>query len=291
VKASDVYENVTAAIVEALEAGEADPTKWRAPWHRGLGLPRNAQTTNVYRGGNTLVLWAAQLTKNYPTAWWATYRQWTALGAQVRKGERAAYGVKWVEPSGKRDVAAGKDRKPTIVPIGFAVFNASQVDGWEPPQEAVGLALERVEEAEAFFAATGSNVLVGGDEACYVPSLDVIRIPVLEAFKNIEGYYATLSHEHIHYTGAESRLNRVQSGTFGGSEYAFEELVAELGSAFVCATLGLVSEPRPDHAQYLASWLAALRHDPKALYRAAGLAQKAADFLAAFSVKLEEVAA
>lgn len=289
-KADQVYTEITEKIIEKIEAGLASGT-WTPPWHdRVGGLPHNATTRKHYSGGNIVALWIAEIDSEYPTSEWATYRQWESVGAQVRKGEKATHLIKWVEPSGKRDRAQRGDdaKKPRLVPVGFAVFNAAQVDGWVTPVIDTSNAPTPVQHAEDFFAATGSLVQQHNEgRAFYSPGGDYIVLPPIEDFKSVEGFYATLAHEHVHWTGHKNRLDRVGITATGIERtqqvYAYEELIAELGSAFLGSVLGITPELRDDHVQYLRSWLGALKNDNKLLFKAATAASKAVDFLAAFS--------
>lgn len=285
-KATDIYEHVTEYVIRGLESG--DHGTWTAPWHGGIAsLPTNAMTKRGYRGGNTVALWVESLIRGYESPWWATYRQWGEhLGAQVRKGERATHCVKWVEPKAKdKAKVPASERRSRLIPIGFAVFNASQVDGWTPPEER-GPEVPPIEHAEAFFAAIGAKR--GRGAPAYSPFTDVIDMPALRQFRDAEAYYATFAHEHVHWTGHKSRLNRELSVRFGDEAYAFEELVAEIGSAFVAAHLGIEVEPRADHVAYVASWIKVLRDDAKNLYNAAALAQKACDYLLAAAGEVDQ---
>ena len=162
---------------------------------------------------------------------------------------------------------------------GYSVFNAAQVDGYAAPAQPVLPEAERIGHAEAFFAAIGADIRHGGNRACYVPALDQIRMPPFEAFRDPVAYYATLAHEATHLTGHPSRCARDLRGRFGDEAYAAEELIAELGAAFLCADLALAPEPRPDHAAYVASWLNVLRDDKRAIFTAAAKAQQAADWM------------
>jgi antirestriction protein ArdC len=291
-KAEQVFEKVTNQIVAAIESG--DTGEWRAPWHSdgtaALFVPTNASTGKSYKGGNVIVLWATALQREYPTGVWATFKQWQALGARVRKGERGTHCVKWTVADKKvnGEVVVDENGKPrrTIFPTAFVVFNAAQVDGWEPP--AVELpGSSPIEHAETFFESVGADVRYGGNQAFYARVGDYIQTPRVEQFDDSQAFYATLGHEHVHWTGAESRLNRTKGQRFGDNAYAYEELIAELGSAFVAAHLQLANEPRPDHASYLKSWLSVLRSDPKALYSAASEAQKAVDHLLELAGEIE----
>lgn len=287
---ADVYQRVTDRIVAAIEAG-AKAGDWRMPWHAGAdgrpaAAPVNAATGKPYRGVNVLALWAAAHAAGHATGVWATYRQWQELGAQVRKGEQASPVVFWRVLDGRgaeeagdegEDEAAGRGRR--LLARGYSVFNAAQVEGYEPPALPVLPEAERIARADAFFAALDARVEHGGTRACYVPGRDLIRLPPFAAFRDAVAYYATSAHEHVHWTAAPGRCGRDLTGRFGSEAYAAEELVAELGAAFLCADLGLAAEPRPDHAQYVASWLAVLRGDKRAVFTAAAKAQAAADWM------------
>ena len=282
---ADIYQRITDRIAAAIEVGAG---KWQMPWHPGADgvapvLPVNAATGKLYRGVNVIVLWAAAQAEGHPSAVWATYRQWAELGAQVRKGERASPVVFW-KISGKEeqddaDEGAEDGHRSRVFARGYSVFNAAQVDGYAAPALPMLPEAQRIDHAEAFFAALDADIRHGGNRACYVPALDQIRMPPFEAFRDPVAYYATLAHEATHLTGHPSRCARDLSGRFGNESYAAEELVAELGAAFLCADLALTLEPRPDHAAYVASWLKVLRSDKRAIFTAAAKAQAAADWM------------
>ena len=234
-----------------------------------------------------MVLWAAAQAEGYPGPVWATYRQWAALGARVRKGDRASP-VVFCKINDNKEEDVGdmpEDRCPRVLARGYSVFHAAQVDGWEAPalpdQSASRLDPEtqRIGPVEAFFTAIDADIRPGGNRACYVPGVDQIRMPPFEAFRDPVAYYAILSHEATHWTGHASRCARDLQGRFGEEAYAVEELVAEPGAAFLCADLELTAEPRPDHAAYAASWLKVLRGDKRAIFTAAAKAQAAADWM------------
>ena len=278
---ADIYQRITDRIVASLQASVGS---WRMPWHvsaEGSALPVNAVTRRAYRGVNTIVLWATAQAEGYPSHVWATYRQWQALRAQVRKGEQSSPVVFW-KISGtedQEDEATEEDRRSRVFARGYAVFNAAQVEGYEAPATPVLPEAERIDHAEAFFEGLGADIRHGGNHACYVPTLDRIRMPLFEAFRDPVAYYATLAHEATHWTGHESRCARDLRGRFGEAAYAAEELVAELGAAFLCADLVLASAPRPDHAADVVSWLKVLRGDKRAIFTAAAKAQAAADWM------------
>jgi antirestriction protein ArdC len=281
-RTSDLFERITSRIVTAIEAGAGD---FIMPWHRwgeATGAPINAVSRRPYRGINTLLLWAAAELDGHSSGRWATYRQWAAAGAQVRKGEKATAIIFWRTAGNDADEQDRDDEssRPKFIGRVYNVFNASQVDGdnragggARPPENG------RIAAAEAFFAACRARVEHGGDRAFYMPSQDRIQMPRFEQFRDPESYYSVLGHEHVHWTGAEHRLDRDLQNRFGTDAYAMEELIAELGSAFLAGHLGIAVEPRPDHAAYLASWLRVLRNDARAVVTAAAKAQQALDFL------------
>ncbi len=280
---TDIYQRITDQIIQAIESGAR---KWTMPWHQSCGVPANATTQKRYRGVNILNLWAIAVNKSYNSALWATYSQWDSIGAQVRKGEKASFVVFWkfFDHEQQDDGDHNDQQGATTTRRGpmarcYPVFNADQVDGFQPPSPPDPLTDERNQNAEAFFANTGAIVRHGGDQAFYSPATDHIQMPPFEAFHSVDSYYSTLAHEAIHFSGAPHRLNRDIRNRFGSEAYAAEELIADLGSAFVCADLGLASEPRPDHAAYLQHWLTVLKSDRRAIFTAASHAQRAVDFL------------
>lgn len=281
---SELFERVTLQIVNAIEAGAGD---FQMPWHRwgqASGSPINAVSGRSYRGINTLLLWASSELAGFPTGRWATYRQWASAGAQVRKGETSTAVVFWkTAANDKRSTDQGDDKHRAgarFIARVYSVFNAAQVDGADQSHPPLVLTPgERIASAEAYFSSLGATLRYGGDRACYVPIADEIRMPQFEQFRDAEGFYSVLGHEHVHWSGADHRLARDLKGRFGTDAYAIEELVAELGSAFLAAHLGLAVEPRADHAAYLASWLRVLREDSRAILTASAKAQEAVDFL------------
>jgi antirestriction protein ArdC len=287
-RTSDLFESVTRHIATAIESGAGT---FIMPWHRwgeNLAMPLNAASGRAYRGINTLLLWAAAEAGGYSSGRWATYRQWAAAGAQVRKGEKASP-VLFCKTASNNDSPEeeGEDNRrlgPRFIARVYSLFNADQVEGAEAPQPKSTLTpSERVAAAEDFVCATGANIRHGGDRACYVSNIDQIWMPRFEQFRDAASYYSVLAHECVHWTGAKHRLDRDLAGRFGGDAYAMEELVAELGSAFVAAHLGLTVEPRADHAAYIASWLRVLRGDARAILTASAKAQQAVDYLIACS--------
>jgi antirestriction protein ArdC len=192
----------------------------------------------------------------------------------------------------------GADHPPSssrlIFTRGYSVFNAAQVDGYTAKSEPDLPMPERIEKADSFFQSIGATLRHGGNRAYYAPETDHIQMPPFQAFVETASYYSTLAHEHTHWTGKAQRCDRQLGKRFGDKAYAAEELIAELGAAFTCAHLGLSTEPREDHAQYINSWLKVLKVDKRAIFTAASKAQQAADFMiqrAGDSARIQEVAA
>lgn len=285
---TSLYLTVTQKIVAMIETGTGN---YKAPWHVPDGMathPINAATHAEYRGINILSLWIDALANGYPTQFWASYRQWQQIGAQVRKGERGALVVfyKRIEAGPAETEDHERQGKLRFVARASWVFNAAQVDGYEPDKREAVSAFTRIGEVEAFVAALRATIHHGFAVAKYRHDTDSIEMPKPEWFVATpagtagEAYYAVLLHELVHWTGAPHRLGRTFGKRFGDQAYAFEELVAELGAAFLCAAFGISTEPRADHAAYVAHWLDVLGRDPKAIFTAASKAQEAFEHLA-----------
>ena len=283
----DIYTRITGQIVAALEQGVRP---WVRPWNAEHAAGRITRPLRhngqPYSGINVLSLWASALEQNFAAPIWMTYRQATELDAHVRKGEKGsavvyANSVSRTETEPDSGVEVARDIHYLK---GYTVFNVEQIDGL-PAQYTAPAAprldvLQRIARAESFFAETGATLSHGGNRAFYRPATDSIVLPAFEAFKDAESYYATLAHETTHWTAHASRLARdFGSKRFGSESYALEELVAELGAAFLCADLDLVLEPREDHASYIANWLEVLLNDHRAIFTAASHAQRAADYV------------
>lgn len=278
----DVYETVTNQVIAMMEQHGSN---WVNPFaKRGVNaVPHNLVSKKAYRGINSLLLgWSP-----YSSPTWATYKQWAEKGCQVRKGEKATGIVFWqfIE---KVDDKGQKQRIPFL--RHYAVFNADQVDGYEAPTVTLKDETEVVAAAEDFFRAIPADVRFhDAGKAYYSPLSDKVCVPHRHIFEATptstatEAYYSTLAHELAHWTGHHSRLDRIKTASFGTWEYAREELVAELASAFLCATLGISASPRADHAQYLNAWIGRLKDHKREFVSAASAAAKAADFLTAFS--------
>ncbi len=283
---ASLYAEVTARIIAELEDGRVS---WVQPWDSAAaspGLPRNAATGRAYSGINILLLWGAVIERGYATQGWLTFRQALGAGGCVRKGEQgvAVVFADRFTPEAEKARAAETGDDPRRIPFlkRFTLFNVAQCDGLPeamtaaapPPPER-----ELVPVAEGLIAASGADFRIGGDKAFYSPGGDFVAVPPQPAFRAQINYYRTALHELGHWTGHPSRLARDLSGRFGSPGYAREELCAELASAYLCAALGIA--PTVRHADYIGSWLEVLRSDDRAIFRAASLASKAADYLLA----------
>ncbi len=282
----DVYHAITEKIAAAIEAGAGE---YQMPWHRGVIRPVNASTGTPYHGVNVIALWGAANDRGYRSGYWATYRQWNAMGARVLKRERGSMVVFFKCLSAAAEENADRDKEPVekqrFVARAAWVFNADQVDGWSIPALENRSPVEIREHVEVFITKTGANIRPGGDAAFYDWAGDYIAVPRPEDFVNTstssatEGYYSVVLHELTHWSGAAPRLARNLRGRFGDHAYAIEELVAEFGAAFLCADLHVANEPRLDHACYVSSWLRVLNKDRTALFAAASSASVAATYL------------
>jgi len=289
----DIFQRVTDQIVEAIEAGTES---YRLPWKTSGGFPCspiNAISKRPYRGINIVILWAIAQKKGYTSGTWATFKQWQEMGAQVRKGEKSAHVVFWKFFDREQPTdSEGETSKTGRIPMAkdYWIFNADQVDGYKDSEKQPVSRAERIERAEGFFQTVGVSPRPGGNRACYCPDTDLVHMPAFEAFNEPLFYYSVLSHETTHWTGAAHRLNRDLSGRFHTDSYAMEELVAELGAAFLCSELGLPTDPRHDHAPYIASWLKVLKNDKRAIFTAAAKAQEAVDWMTKKTQNVEEAA-
>jgi antirestriction protein ArdC len=282
----DLYSRVTQAIVADLEQGVRP---WTRPWsaeHLAGRISRPLRSTGeAYSGVNVILLWAESVARGFTAPIWITFRQALALGGHVRKGEHGAT-VVYANRITRTETGSGGEDIERSIPFlkAYTVFNVEQVEGLPAHFHATSAPRldtdQRIDHADRFFAATGAEVRHGGNQAYYAMQPDHVRMPPFECFEDPEAYYATLAHECTHWTRHPTRLDRDFGRQRWGDEgYAREELVAELGSAFLCADLGLELTPRPDHASYIESWLKVLKDDRRFIFTAAAHAQRAADFL------------
>jgi antirestriction protein ArdC len=292
----DAYQSITDQIIGLIETHGAN---WVKPWVGNGGSakrPISISTGKPYQGCNPLLLWAAGFSDNR----WGTYKAWKDKGCQVKAGQKAGAHIVFFKALDIKDKDSGEDKTIPFLRM-TAVFNAEQVEGVEPlpvnAPESPAEADERVAAALAFAQNTGANVNVvpGSDRAFYSPLSDKIVVPAITDFVGTatssaqEAYAGTVLHELVHWSGHRSRLDRLKAASFGSEDYATEELVAELGATFLCADLEISADPRPDHAQYLASWVKALKGDKRLIVRAASAASKAANFLHSLQPGAEEL--
>ena len=297
---SDVYDRITQRIVADLKQGVRP---WLKPWnasHLAGRISRPLRWNGIpYNGINIIMLWGEATSRGFACPIWMTFRQAKELGGHVRKGETGSL-VVYADRIRRRetDTDTGEEIDQEIPFMkGYSVFNCEQIEGlpthYYATAETALDPIERNERAEAFFAAMRADVRHGGDRAFYAIEPDYVQMPPFECFRDTESYYGTLAHEMTHWTRHPSRLDRSFGRKRWGDEgYAMEELVAELGAAFLSADLGVTPEPREDHAAYIGSWLAVLKNDKRAIFSAAAHAQRAADFLSGLQpASAQEIAA
>jgi antirestriction protein ArdC len=294
---ADVYSRVTDRIIADLEQGVRP---WLKPWNAGNAAARTTRPLRhngtPYRGINVLLLWGEAMAMGYVSAIWMTYKQANELGAHVRKGEEGSM-VVYADHFTKTDTNDQGEEIEQDIPFmkAYTVFNVEQIEAlpghYYTTPESKGEPLQLIESAERFFAATGATFRHSGNEAYYEPARDLIQLPAPETFTDAEAYAATKAHELTHWTAHPSRLARVLGKRFADNAYAAEELIAELGAAFLCADLGIALEPREDHAAYLAHWLKVLREDKRAIFSAAAHAQRAVDYLYSLQRQEQQTAA
>ncbi len=286
---ASLYDEITDKIIAELEAGRVP---WVQPWgtlaaNATVAIPRNAATGRPYSGINVLLLWGAVIERGFSGQSWLTFRQALSLGGNVCKGARGTtvvYADRFVPDNEKRRAReAGDEARAVPFLKRFVVFNAAQCENLPAditsvaPPTPTALIEPRV---EALIRATRIDFRIGGDRACYIPALDCVQVPPPQAYFEPINWHRTALHELGHATGHASRLARDMTCQFGSRQYAFEELIAEMTSAFCCASLGIV--PTVRHADYIGSWLDVLREDNRAIVRAASHASKSADWLLAF---------
>lgn len=277
----DIYQHVSDQIAAMMETAGTD---WTKPWRTSAHA--NVVSGKAYRGVNVFLTWAAAANNGYASRHWGTYKQWAAKGYQVQKGEKATPVTFWKMLDKDEGRDANGEKIVGKIPLlrWYYVFNGDQVRN-EAGEKFVSPSIETLPEternagADAVIAATGAAINYAGTSAFYRPDADEITLPDFSHFKTASGFYATALHELAHWTGHKSRLNRLKGAAFGSEDYAFEELIAESASAFLCADLGLAATPSPDHAKYLKNWIKATRNDKRAIFRAFSAARKAAEFI------------
>jgi len=286
---NEVHQHITDQIITAIEAGVDE---FKLPWNRPAGSitrPKNIASGQLYRGINVVTLWVEAQIHGYSVPVFGTYKQWHEAGCQVRRGEKASLVVFYkeyeVDAEPQKESDDGKDTGVRWVAKGYWVFNAEQVDGYEMPEVPEVSPVERNARVDAFIAATGAVVRHAGQSAYYDAKADHIQMPEAGLFTGTdtsnatEAYYSTLLHEACHWTGHKSRLDRDLGMRFGKDAYAAEELIAELGAAFLCADLQVTPSLRDDHAAYIDHWLKIMKADKKSIFTAAAKANQALQFL------------
>lgn len=272
-----LYQQVTDKIIAELEAGNIP--SWVKNWSGDAGSDCNVISKKTYSGINTIILGMS----GFKSPYWGTYKQWLSIGAKINKDQFNNYqSIVFYAPVKTAKKQDNEDTQQVYKLMRyFRVYNAEQVTGFEAPAMPAPKVFNDVASIEALTVKSGVKLQFGGDRAYYSPSDDYIAMPHKTQFNNEASYYATLLHELSHWSGHKSRLDRDLSGRFGNEAYAAEELIAELSAAFLCARYSITGELR--HASYIASWLRVLKNDNKAIFKAAALAQKSADYLAGFA--------
>jgi len=295
----DVHTRITNQIVSHLEKGVRS---WVRPWNAEHAAGRITRPLRhngkPYSGINVLSLWASAMAQNFAAPIWMTFKQASELEAHIRKGEKGSLVVYADSITRKETDEKTGDEIDREIPFlkGYTVFNVEQIEGlpehyYSKPEPKYS-AIERIDRAELFFAATRAEIRYGGGRAFYAQEADYIQMPPVESFQDAESFYATLAHECCHWTKHPSRVERDLGRKVWGDEgYAREELVAELGAAFLCADLELTPQVREDHASYIATWLRVLSNDHRAIFQAAAHAQRAVDYLHGLQPERREAAA
>jgi antirestriction protein ArdC len=276
----DIYEKVTEAIINQLNAGIIP---WQKPWVLSE-MPMNMISKKGYRGINTWYLMAQAELRGYKSNFWLTFKQAKDLGGNIKKGEKGSLVVFWKINKYSQTNAAGESKDKTIPFLRYStVFNLEQTEGIEIPAKVVN-EIGSVEKLENVFEKwiDKPSLSFGGDSAFYSPASDSVQMPNKDQFKNTASFYSVLSHEYGHSTGARKRLNRegVSGLIYNGSEqYAEEELVAEMFASYMLAIAGIEQETQKNNVAYIQSWIKKLKNDSKMLVKAAGKAQKAVDYV------------
>jgi len=283
-----IYDEVTNKIIQELENGAAP---WIKPWKSDSSADRNIVSKNEYNGINRLILSMMSHFSGYDLPYWGSFKQWQDLGGNVKKGEKGTK-IVFYTPVVKENINdVGEVEKTGYACLKtYYVFNANQVENIEFEKTSEdSKEFNPIPAIENKVILTGANIKHGGNSAYYTSQGDFIAMPNKTAFNNEVSYYATLLHELTHWSGSEKRLNRELKNKFGSPKYAFEELVAELGAAFLCQDFGIQGELR--HAGYIGSWLTCLKENKDAIFKAAALAQKAVDYIKQLDVINNQAAA
>jgi antirestriction protein ArdC len=275
-KKVSIHKKIADQVIEAMKtSGNNWIQSWAVPSHQ---QPTSVVTDKEYTGVNWLILSLAKFDQNFTTGKWATYRGWQKLGAQVKKGSKGHQIIYF--STVKIDDQNSEESKTIPYAKPYTVFNADQVEGYDLPE--VDTMFHDMPDTVADDLANKIGVKIVNDnkaQALYIPSKDIINMPMQSQFKDPESYAATLLHEMVHWTSHKDRCDRNIKNKHGTKDYAFEELIAELGSAMLCGSLNISARPREEHAKYLNSWIAKLSENPKAIFSASAKAQKAVNFI------------
>ncbi|TCV82709.1 ArdC family protein [Sulfurirhabdus autotrophica] len=274
---TDIYQQVTDAIIANIEAGQLDKgINWAK--ETATGMPINYKTKASYNGINVLLLWNAAREAGFSNNQWLTFKQAAELGGSVKKGEKGQLCVFFKMLDIKDKISDEKKAVPMASP--FWLFNLDQIEGIETGIEvALRSDFQQIESAEHILKASQAIIREEGQRAFYHTATDEIYLPERTRFSDVKEFYSVALHELTHWTGAKTRLDRDFAGRFGSEAYAFEELIAELGSAFLNAELGFTATMIPNHAQYINNWLTVLKNDKRAIFTAASQAGKAHSFI------------
>lgn len=271
----NAYDQLTEQLVNMVDSATGE---WKPPWRMsGLECHQNAKTRRKYQGMNVLMLWLRQMKNEYSYPLWATLKQWNSIGAKVKKGEKGTCVVFYDQY--KKQINGGDDVVSYSIAKTHYVYNADQVEGYQLPEQPTTIAHDPLDAIESFIKNTKADIRIQGERAFYMPSQDYIVMPDMGLFKTREHYYSVMFHELTHWTGAKSRLDRQLSGKGMRSEYAYEELIAELGASFLSADFGIINEVKEENAQYLKYWRDAMKQDSKIIFNAAAAATKAVHYM------------
>ena len=289
-KTNDLMEKITNQILEDMEKGNLF---WETPWIKTGNFPKNAATRKAYRGVNVIWLTSVASRQGFSCNSWLTYQQAKTAGGNIKAGAKGVEVIFFKPLTVKEEKAEGDFEKKVIKYLKyFTVFNLDQTEGLDHlrPKSAEEKPFNKNEEAERILTQSGAKIVEENpDKAFYSPTLDYINLPPRHSFKTEEKFFSTSYHELTHWSGHPKRLNRKQSLVFGSVDYAFEELVAEIGGAFLAGHVGY--EYDTQHAAYVQNWIKVLKDDTRAIFRAASLAQSAADFILGVKFEKKEEAA
>jgi len=271
----NTYDQLTTQLVDMVDSTTGE---WSPPWRMsGLECHQNAKTLRRYQGMNVLMLWLTQMKNSYSYPIWATLKQWGSMGAKVKKGSKGTAVVFYDQY--RKQINGGEDEVSYSIAKTHHVFNADQVEGYEIPARPELIIHDNNNAIEKFIKNTKADIRIQGERAFYVPSQDFIAMPDKGLFPQVEHYYSVTFHELTHWTGAKDRLNRELKGRGLRSDYAYEELIAELGAAFLSADFGILNAVKDDNAKYLKIWRDAMKQDSKIIFNAASEATKAVKFM------------